>query len=119
MDRCKGLLDSGAAVAKFMAICHAQGGFTEPAMATHRLPVLAARAGFVLVIDNRRLAKVAKLAGAPGRPCAGIDFRWRIGDSIRAGDTLYEVHAHTRGELDYALDYAASHPDIVTIGEML
>ncbi|WP_292242259.1 thymidine phosphorylase family protein, partial [Mesorhizobium sp.] len=66
------LLDNGAALAKFLAICEAQGGFTEPKPAPHIRPVLASRTGRIQRIDNRRLARIAKLAGAPGSTAAGI-----------------------------------------------
>jgi thymidine phosphorylase len=112
MGTARALLDSGAALKKFLAICVAQGGFTEPAMAPHVRPILAARAGQVRAVDNRRLAKIAKLAGAPASASAGIDCRLRIGQRVGAGEPLFDVHAQTPGELDYALEYASKHPDI-------
>ncbi len=111
----RSLLDSGAALSKFLAICAAQGGFTEPGLARHTRPVLAIRDGHVREVDNRRLAKIAKLAGAPGSANAGLDCRLRIGHRVRAGEPLFEVHAQTPGELEYALAYAAKHPDIFAI----
>ena len=111
------LLDSGAALGKFLAICAAQGGFTEPGMAAHIRPVLAIGNGEVQDVDNRRLAKIAKLAGAPGSANAGIDCRLRIGHTVRAGEPLFEIHAQSPGELQYALDYAAKHTDIFSIQE--
>lgn len=110
------LLDSGAALRKFLAICEAQGGFTEPGVAPYLRPVLANRGGQIHAIDNRRLAKIAKLAGAPASAAAGIDSRVRIGNNIQAGEPLFHVHARSPGELDYALDYASAHPDIFQIG---
>jgi thymidine phosphorylase len=107
------VLDSGRAWRKFEAICLAQGGFREPGLAPHRQPVLAVRAGRVRAIDNRRLARVAKLAGAPGAAMAGVDCRCRIGDRLEPGTPLFEVHAQSSGELGYALDYARAHPDII------
>ncbi len=115
MAKAQALLDSGAALQKFLAICTAQGGFTEPVLATQRRPVLATEAGRVRAVDNRRLAKIAKLAGAPASASAGIDCRLRIGHSLRVGEPMFEVYAQTRGELDYALDYAAKHPDIFAL----
>jgi len=97
---------SGQALAKFMAICEAQGGFTEPRPARFQADVLALRGGVVAGIDNRRLSKVAKLAGAPVSPAAGLVSRLRIGDRVRPGEPLFSVHAQSRGELEYALDYA-------------
>ncbi|HEU0151968.1 MAG TPA: thymidine phosphorylase family protein [Arenimonas sp.] len=108
-------LDSGRAWAKFLAICEAQGGFTKPGEAPFQAPVLASRAGRVQAIDNRRLAKVAKLAGAPGAPLAGLTCALRLGDTVAAGQPLYTVHAQSPGERDYALAYAQSHPEILTL----
>ena len=109
------LLDSGAALRRFLAICEAQGGFTEPTMSAHAQPLLATRGGVVAAIDNRRLANIAKLAGAPASPGAGLDCRVRIGDRIDAGEPLLQVHAQSPGELEYALEYATAHPDIFAI----
>lgn len=111
------LLDNGAALRKFLAICSAQGGFTEPTEAAHSRPVLAACAGVIRAMDNRRLAKIAKLAGAPVSKTAGIDCRLRIGASVHLGEPLFEVHAQTPGELEYALAYATKHMDIFDIGD--
>lgn len=108
-------LDSGRAWAKFLAICEAQGGFTEPGEAPFQAPVVAPRAGRIAAIDNRRLAKVAKLAGAPGAALAGVVCTVRIGDAIAAGQPLYTVHAQSPGERDYALAYAHAHPDILSL----
>jgi thymidine phosphorylase len=79
--------------------------------------VLAIRSGVVAAIDNRRLANIAKLAGAPGSASAGLDCRLRIGDRIDAGEPLLQVHAQSPGELEYALEYANAHPDIFAITE--
>src|SRR3990167_4612679 len=74
------LLDSGAAWAKFQAICEAQGGLREPGVAPLRDAVTADRTGYVCGIDSRRLARVAKLAGAPGAPTAGLSLHVKLGD---------------------------------------
>jgi thymidine phosphorylase len=66
-------------------------------------------------MDNRKLAKLAKLAGAPDSKAAGVEMHVRLGDARRTGDPLCTVHADTPGELEYALDYAAVHPDIIEI----
>ena len=92
-----GLLDSGAAWKKFQSICEAQGGMKAPTTAPHHVDVTAARAGFVMAVDNRRLAKVAKLAGAPHDPLAGVDFHARVGMSVARGQPLYTIFAQTPG----------------------
>ena len=109
------ILDDGRAWRKFLAICEAQGGLREPPRARHTRPVLAGRSGRVVDIDNRRLARVAKLAGAPQAPAAGLEFLAPLGTNVEAGQPVYIVHADARGELDYAFDYVAAHPEIVGI----
>jgi thymidine phosphorylase len=113
--RAMALLDGGAALAKFLSICAAQGGFHEPTLAPYRRPVFATAAGKLQAIDNRRLAKVAKLAGAPGSAVAGVSCRLRLGDRVEVGMPLYEVHAQTPGELDYALAYVQRQPGILSL----
>lgn len=105
--RARDTLRSGRALAKFLAICEAQGGFREPTLAPFTAEVVAQAAGRITAIDNRRLARVAKLAGAPASPAAGLDMALRIGDLVERGQPLFTVHAQSRGELAYALEHAA------------
>jgi len=110
-------LDSGRAGQKFSAICQAQGGMRQPPRAALSLQVYANRAGTVGTIDCRRLARVAKLAGAPAAPAAGVVLRVRLGDRVETGQELYTIHAETRGELNYAREYAGGNGDIIEIIE--
>lgn len=109
-------LASGAAWRKFQAICAAQGGMKEPPEAVFVHPVLATVAGRVTAMDNRRLAKAAKLAGAPTSPAAGIDLHVHVGDAAVMGEPLFSVHAQSRGELEYALHYISDQSGIISIG---
>ena len=84
-----------------------------PPRATQQHPLAAEAAGTVFSIDNRRIARLAKLAGAPEAKAAGVDLHVQLGDRIEAGQPICVVHADTPGELHYALDYAAANPDIV------
>ncbi len=101
-------LRNGHAWAKFQRICEAQGGMRQPPMAAQRRPLLAPVAGLVTAVDNRALAKVAKLAGAPAQKSAGLKLLIRPGDRVTAGQPLFDVHAETPAELDYALTYATT-----------
>ena len=109
------ILDGGQAWSKFQAICEAQGGMRTPPVARHRHSVVAERSGSVSRIDNRRLAKVAKLAGAPTDPSAGIDLYVSVGDVVDADAPVMSVHAGSPGELAYALAYLADQADLITI----
>lgn len=104
------ILDAGLAWNKFQAICDAQGGLREPVRATITHPVLAEHDGFVSAIDNRRLARLAKLAGAPAVAAAGLELHVRLGESVNPGTPLFTLHAEAPGELAYALSYLVSHP---------
>ena len=110
------LLDSGAAWVKFQAICEAQGGMRQPGIAALQEPVAAEREGCVAGIDSRRLAQVAKLAGAPAASTAGLELHVGLGDHVKAGQPLFTLHAEAPGELAYAKGYLATHP-IMTIGD--
>lgn len=103
------LLDSGAAWAKFQAICEAQGDLREPPLAVLREPVVCERAGVVKSIDSRQLARIAKLAGAPSAPAAGIEMHVKLGDRVDIGTPLFTLHAEAPGELSYALQYLDAH----------
>ncbi|HSH27620.1 MAG TPA: thymidine phosphorylase family protein, partial [Wenzhouxiangella sp.] len=110
-------LASGRARKRFEAICRAQGGLREPPLATHTHDMKSAHDGAVTRFDNRRLAQVAKLAGAPAAPAAGVYLRVRLGDRIEHGQALYTIHAESRGELAYAREYAETN-NIVATGEV-
>jgi thymidine phosphorylase len=109
------VLKDGRAWQKFQAICNAQGGLRAPPVAEHRHVVVADQAGRVSTIDNRRLAKVAKLAGAPTAPAAGVELHVHLDDRVEAGSPVMTVHAEAPGELVYALNYLNHHTDLMRI----
>jgi thymidine phosphorylase len=108
-------LDDGRAWRKFQAICEAQGGMREPPRSSISHVFAARASGTVAGFDNRRLARLAKLAGAPTAPAAGLELQVRVGDRVAAGQPLFIVHAEAPGELAYALDYLAKQQDIVLL----
>ena len=108
-------LDSGQALNKFIAICEAQGGLREPPTAPFQQDVPAVCDGRIGAIDNRRLARAAKLAGAPQDAAAGAAIHVRLGDRVAIGQALFTLHAQTPGELAYALAYVSAQAPIVEI----
>ena len=109
------ILDDGRALAKFTAICEAQGGFREPPTAPLRHGLVSPGSGVVAAVDNRLLARLAKLAGAPSSPSAGLELHVKVGQHVAKGQPLITVHGESRGELDYALAFADANPDIVRL----
>lgn len=110
-------LAEGRAWSKFQAICDAQGGMREPPRSTYQHPILAEQEGRIAAIDNRRLSKAAKLAGAPDAKAAGLELHGVLGQRVEAWEPLFTLHAQTRGEMDYALEFIDSHPPILDIKE--
>jgi thymidine phosphorylase len=111
------VLESGRAHEKFLAICEAQGGARKPPVAVHVHTVEASRGGVVTELDNRRLARLAKLAGAPRARAAGIELHVSLASRIEPGQPLLTIHAEAPGELAYALDYLRASEAVIRIEE--
>lgn len=111
-------LDSGAAWRKFQAICHAQGGMRTPPVAQFQEALCVARAGRVVAVDNRRLARIAKLAGAPQAASAGLEFLAPIGSYLQAGQAWLVIHAQSAGQLQYARAYAQAQQELLILEDV-
>jgi thymidine phosphorylase len=97
------ILDSGRALARMNAFIDAQGRRSEPLEAAPLVhEVRAASAGVVTAIDNLRIARVARLAGAPQVSGSGLDLMKKLGDAVAAGEVLYRVHARFEADLGFA-----------------
>jgi thymidine phosphorylase len=108
-------LEDGRAWTKFQRICEEQGGMRVPPVAKQQYPLVSPVSGVVVAIDNRRIARLAKLAGAPESKAAGVYLTTQLGAHVASGEPLCIVHAQSPGELHYALDYAAANPDIIAV----
>ena len=109
------ILENGEAYRTFMAICEAQGGFKEPKLAKHRFDVLAVVNGMIKSVDYRKLARIAKLAGAPKVPTAGVLYNAALGKQIHKGDLLFSIYSESNGELEYAKEYLNSLNTLIEI----
>jgi len=88
-----------------------------PPVAPFTREIVAGRRGSVVSMHNRRLARIAKLAGAPKSPSAGIYLHVRAGEFVERGQPLYTLHAASPGALAYAAEYAQSQADAVFVIE--
>jgi thymidine phosphorylase len=68
----------------------------------------ALNAGKVCAIDNLRLARIARLAGAPQVMGAGVDLLHKVGDPVITGQALYRIHARYPADLAFACELALS-----------
>ena len=115
LETARQILKSGKAYDKFIAICKAQGLFSKPVLAPHKIEITAEKSGILNRIDNRKIAKLAKLSGAPQSISAGILLNIHLGEQIEKNQLLYTLYAESKGELNYALEYKNNHNDIITI----
>lgn len=112
----RSFLENGLAYKKFLKICEAQGDMKEPAYAKYHFDVKSELQGVVKSVDNRKLARIAKLAGAPQFPSAGILYNSPIGKKINKGDILFTIYAESNGELEYAKEYLSGIGTLIEIG---
>ncbi len=99
------ILESGRALAQMEAIIDAQGRRSHlPALGKLTHEVTASINGSVGSIDNLRLARIARLAGAPQVSGAGVDLLHKVGAHVEKGTPLYRIHAQFPADLGFARD---------------
>ena len=109
------ILDSGKALLKFQAICEAQGGMRDIPKAPLMHTIESKRSGTIVNIDNRQIARVAKLAGAPKSKSAGVKLLVPLHSVVHKSQPLFELYAETQGELNYVLDFLKQGHEIFQI----
>jgi pyrimidine-nucleoside phosphorylase len=113
-DRLERALADGSALRRFREVVEAQGGDPSVVDDPRRLPaparvreLRANRGGVVMAIDAEQVGLAAVELGA-GRarkedrvdPAAGLVLRKRVGDDLRKGEVIAELHAATDALLD-------------------
>ncbi|MDM7456756.1 MAG: hypothetical protein P3W97_005765 [Tepidimonas sp.] len=53
-------------------------------------------------MDDLQIARIARLADAPNVAGAGVDLAVKLGESVRAGDVLYQVYAAYPADVEFA-----------------
>lgn len=115
MEMVSGILESGQAWTQFLRIASAQGGLKELPQAKYSSLQKADRKGVIQAIDNRRLARLAKLAGAPFDKTAGLRLHANVGNRVEYDDPIFTLFSDSPGEKDYALEYYKNNADIFSI----
>jgi thymidine phosphorylase len=106
--RARELLDSGQALAAMERIIAAQGASIVEHRLGHLVHEVAAPVdGIVTGIDCYRIARIARLAGAPMDKGAGIDLLRKAGEPVRRGEPLYRIHACVPSDYRFAVELAA------------
>jgi AMP phosphorylase len=103
----KEILDSGRAYQQFMRIIEAQEG--NPKITPEDIKVgkfsykyRASKSGKIKEIDNKKIAKIAKIAGAPHDKDAGLYLHKKVKDEVKRGQILMTIYADSRVKLNYA-----------------
>ncbi len=92
-QRARELLATGEARKALDRMIEAQGPPPRPApIGSLVFEAPAPRDGVINQIDCFRIARIARTAGAPNDPGAGIDLQKKLGDIVRKGEPLYRVH---------------------------
>jgi AMP phosphorylase len=104
------VLESGMAHSKFKEIISAQGGDPDitPDKFKSKLSALDIRApkdGRLTDYDNRTIKKIARLAGAPSNPSAGLDLYKKSGDIVGRGELLLNIHCGSEEKQSAVYDF--------------
>lgn len=109
-------IDSGKAFEKFVEIVSHQGGDTKYLMYPDKYPkskfikkIKVNKSGYIKSIDNYQIGMAALELGAGRKtmtdkidPKAGIIFNIKIGDKIKKGAIIAEVHSNSTLKIDIA-----------------
>lgn len=101
------LLKSGKAMEKMREIIDAQGGNRDIKpedipLGTYWVDISSKFKGRVLDIDNRLLANISRVAGAPGDKKAGIILNSKLGDEVFEGESLFRIFSDSINRLEQA-----------------
>ena len=100
-------LDSGAAYDQMVKIIEAQGKKTlQPEVAKLKKAIPAEKSGKVSYVNNKMVARIARMAGAPKSAGAGLWLDKKLGDRVKKGDILYTIYSDSRESLNTAAKFA-------------
>ncbi len=110
-DMAKDILRSGRAREKFLEIITAQGSkgiesSEDVPVGKYTQDLLSPEEGYISVVSNRALVKIARAAGAPKDKGAGILLYKKKGEKIEKGEPLYTIYADSKAKLEEAVKLA-------------
>ncbi|MBL8642739.1 MAG: thymidine phosphorylase family protein [Rhodospirillaceae bacterium] len=112
--RARELLVSGAAADAMRRIIAAQGPAAAQINPGHLVhEIRAPRGGTVMSLDCYRIARIARLAGAPAAKGAGVDLLKKVGSAVRQGEPLYRLHCVLETDCQFACEMAAREPGVL------
>ncbi|KYG70814.1 thymidine phosphorylase [Bdellovibrio bacteriovorus] len=114
------MLTSGKAMAKFEELCGIHGGNLKALpKPQHKMTITAEKAGYVHGFHTESIG-IAGIIIKAGRaqttdviaPTAGIEFHVKVGDEVKAGDTVFTLHGDDKDLLQSAVPLLKSAVNI-------
>lgn len=105
IQKAKELLDSGKALAKMNQIIKEQGKQKKPKLGEFKYVVKAIKSGKIKEIDNKIIAKIARIAGAPTDKGSGLYLNRKVDEKVKKKEVLYTVFAENKFKLDLAVEF--------------
>ena len=104
-QKAKNILKSGEAEKKFREIIAAQGGDpnVQPEdieVGNETVEIRSEEKGRIQWINNRAMAQIARVAGAPKNWGAGVLLSKKLGDKVTKGDILYTIFSGSTQKLE-------------------
>ncbi len=103
----KEILESGSAYKKMKEIIKLQGGKSsikpsELELAKYSYNFKANKKGKIMEIDNKKITKSARIAGAPGDKEAGIYLYKHAKDKVNKNKKILTIYSNSKDKLKYA-----------------
>jgi len=101
------ILETKKAYDKFQTIIKAQkGSFLDLdeklKLSQHKIDIKSKKRGHVKIIDNKKIANIARIAGCPSDSRAGIFLHKHLDDRVKKNERLFTIYAETKEKLVYA-----------------
>lgn len=122
-EKVRQVIKNGKALEKFFEFLTAQGVKDDPSISIENLPradkivkVCADESGFVGKIDAQEMGICSLILGG-GRetkesvidPAVGLILRKKVGDPVKPGDTLVEIHGNSAAKIKMAEEHFRKH----------
>jgi len=113
----KELLESGDALKKMKEIIAAQGGNPKInpdkiKFGPHTFDYVAKKSGKLITLNDDRLSRIARLAGAPKNKGAGIYLYVHKGAKVKKGEKLFTIYAESDWKLNGAVKFLQKWPAV-------
>lgn len=101
------ILESGKAYNKMKEIIKAQKGNpnvspSEISIGKLKYDHKINKSGIIEHIDNLKMARIARLAGAPSNKGAGVYLYKKVGEQVKRRDTLFTIYSENKEKLELA-----------------